>query len=265
MSDTETIYLRLGTADRITLTDFIDSLSDFKNVLQELDATIANDKRGNMIWEVVALEKHSPAVVGVAPKLKQGREDVSMFVERQLIENTRLLSTKGERTDALSDRALGKIQRLSSRTVRTGSMAVYLNGNGPVRASADISTQTYDKVIQLTGVKYSEYGSIYGNLDTISVHRGHEFRIWNEENNKSVKCVFSPDGLESVKSFLGSKVIVTGTVQLNAAKLPIAIKVDDLREAPQIAVPTIDEMIGFVPHITEGLSLKEYMKRLSNE
>jgi hypothetical protein len=267
MSDnnTETIYLRLGTADQITLDDFIDSISDFKNVLQNLDATIAGRSQGNMIWDVVLLEKNSPAVIGVAPRTRKGREDTSHYVEHQLIENARLLSAKGERTQYLSDQALGKIERLSKRTVRLGPMDLYLNGNGPVRDLAQITTETLTRVKELTSPRYTEFGSLQGGLESISIHRGHEFRIWNEDNNRPVKCIFNPKEIDQVKALLGEKVVVTGMIQSNAARLPISIKIEDLREAPKFEVPTIDEMIGLVPDITEGLSLSEYLKRLSNE
>lgn len=65
MSDT--IYLRVGTADKITLTDLIDSLSDFRSVLQELDATIAEYKHGNMVWEVVSMEQALEAMLKTKP------------------------------------------------------------------------------------------------------------------------------------------------------------------------------------------------------
>lgn len=264
MSDT--IYLRLGTSDRITLQDFIDSLSDFRFTLQELDATISENKDGNMIWEVVALQKNSPALVGVAPRLKKNRQDVSTYVESQLIENARRLASRGDRTPQLSDRALDKLQRLSSRTSRIGPMELYLNGDGGTkRALANITTTTYEHVKELTSPIYSEFGSVFGNLDSISVHKGHEFRVWNEENNRAVKCVFEEKELENVKSLLKQKVVVSGIVKSNVKRLPISIVVEDLAIAPELYVPTIDEMIGLVPDITEGLSMHEYMERLSDE
>lgn len=261
----KTIYLKLGTANQIALADFIDSLDDFKNILLELDATISHDKDGNMIWEVVTLEKTTRTLVGVAPRLKRGREDVSLYVEKQFIENTRLLSTRGERTEYLSDRGLKKLQSLSSRSNRLGPLEVYLNGNGPITDQVAISDSTYQNAKQLTTSTYTEFGSIFGSLDSISVHKGAEFRVWNEENNKSVRCRFNFDEIDRVKSYLKEKVIVTGDISFNAAHKPLSIVVESLEPAPKLVVPTIDEIIGLVPNMTEGLSLKEYMERLSNE
>src|SRR5204863_7618611 len=107
----KTIFLRVGTEDRIPLSDFITSLRSFLNILQDLDATISRDQRGSMVWEVVSLQKNSPPVVGVEPYKKQtARQDFSEVVEEQFIENTHLLSSKGERNKYLADSPLTKIE-----------------------------------------------------------------------------------------------------------------------------------------------------------
>ncbi len=260
----DTIYLKIGTIDRIPFDAFIQSLQNFKGVLEDLDATISENSAGSMVWEVVSLQKTSPAIVGVAPRLKRGHEDVSTFVENQLIENARLLASTGDRTKYLSDAALQKLQHLAARSHSLGPLTVFLNGDDPIRDQVEISEDTHRNVKELTSVKYSDFGSIYGDLDAISVHKGNEFRVWNEENNKSVKCQFDGSDLDKIKALLKERVVVTGIIQSNSLGLPISIRVEDVGTAPELDVPSVDEIIGLVPDITEGLSMSEYMKRLSD-
>lgn len=262
MSDT--IFLRVGTENRITLKDFVDSLANFLSVLKNLDSAVSRRMYGSADWEVVRLEKNSAPLVGVQPFTRQGAEDVSFVVENQLIENAHLL-TKSERTEFMSDKALYSFGKLAEKTKKLGPMEVFINGTGTIKAKADISENTFQGIQQLTTAKYYDFGTIQGSLDSISVHRAHEFRIWNDENKKSVLCRFNESDLEKVKLLLKSRVMVTGNIESNAAGIPIAISVEDLEPAATIEVPTIDEMTGLVPNITEGLSLKEYMERLSNE
>lgn len=262
----ETIFLRVGTReDRVPVLDFIESLRDFLLVLRDLDATISHDPRGSVVWEVASLEMNSPPVIGVAPHLKKGRTNVSDVVEEQLIKNTQLLSIRGERTQYMSDSALTKVEKLARRTHRLGPMAVYVNGTSPLKEHADITETTFHNVRQLTGAKFSAFGSIVGNLDSISVHKGNEFRVWDETTNKPVRCRFDQRDLDHVKGLLGVRVTVFGIVQSNSTGTPINITVEDLDSASEATLPTIEQMSGLVKDFTGGKSLKEYMEELSDE
>lgn len=264
MSDT--IFLRVGTKDRISLGDFIVSLQSFLLTLKDFDATISHDSRGNMIWEVVFLEKKHPPIVGVAPTLRSRKlKDFSSVVEEQVIENAKLLSTAGERNQFMSDAALGNMERLARLAPKLGPLAVYIDGTGEIKAQADITEKTLDNVKQLTGVKYTAYGSIVGSLDSINVHRGNEFRVWDERTKKPVRCTFDPDDEKRVKDLLRARVVVYGKLNSNSAGIPISILADDFEHAPKRQLPTIEEMSGLIENFTEGMSLKEYMETLSNE
>jgi hypothetical protein len=268
-----TIYLRIGTADRIPLYSFIDSLRAFLSTLQDLDATISRDQRGSLVWEVVSLEKSSPAVVGVAPHQKatlknKGFRDFSEVVTEQLIENTQLLSLRGERNQYLSDSALSKLEKLAEKTPSIGAMALYVSDNGKPKddkSATLISPETLTNVKKLTEPKYSAYGSIIGSLDAISVHRAYEFKVWDEATNRPVTCKFEASDLDRVKELLTSRVAVSGTLVSNSAGNPISISVEELEQVDRRNLPTIEEMSGLVKDFTGGKTMKEYMEELSDE
>jgi hypothetical protein len=260
-----TIFLQVGDKDRITLPVFIDSLRNFLYLLKDMDASVSHDPRGSMSWEIVSLQKQSPPVVGVAPHLKRGFRDLSDAVEAQVIKNIRLLSESGERSELMSDSALGRIEKLAKKTTKQGPMIIYINGDSTRKEESAINERTLASVKQLTGVQYSAYGSVIGNLDSISVHRGNEFRIWDENTNKPVLCKFDEGKLEQVKLLLKQKVIVIGEVNSNSVGVPISIDIEELLGIEQRSIPTIEEMSGLVEDFTEGKSLKEYMEDLANE
>jgi len=266
------IFLRVGNQDRISLSEFIDALRNFLAALKDLDATISRDPRGSLIWNVVALEKNSPPLVGVAPHQKpvfqkQGVQDFSSEVESQLIENARIFQTGTERTQFLSDSALKHLENLAKKTSRIGPMAVFQSDNGPSapKNEAPITSETLTNVKKLTSPRYSAFGSIKGNLDAISIHRDFEFRVWDERTRKPVTCKFGETDLEQVKSLLGSPVTVLGVLTSNSAGAPISIEAEEFSPATQTKLPTIAEMSGLVHDFTGGKSLKEYMEELSDE
>ena len=269
-----TIYLRVGTAERISLYSLIDSLRTFLYTLQDIDATISHDQRGSLVWEVVSLEKNSPALVGVSPYQKsdfkkKGYPDFSEVVTEQFVENSRLLSSSGERNKYLSDSALSKIQKLAAKTASLGPMAVYISNNGKpekdTEAATVITAETLTNVKKLTEPKYSAYGSIIGNLEAISVHRAFEFKVWDESTHKPITCKFEKGILESVKELLAQRVLVSGTLLSNSAGSPISISVEDLEPLGKRNLPTIEQMSGLVKDFTGGKSMKEYMEELSDE
>ncbi len=252
----DTIFLRIGTEDRVPLKDFIDSLNNFLSVLRDLDATISHDQRGNTVWDVVSLKNTAP-VVGVAPRLKAAsRQDTSQIVEEQLLVNAKSLSSNGDRNQYFSDSALESLEKLAKRTPKLGPMAIYIDGVGEIKDEADITEGTLKNLRQLTGVRYSAYGSLIGSLDAITVHKGNEFRVWDETTKKD---------LDRVKSLLKSRVRVSGIIQSNSAGTPIVIDLEDLEPLVKRELPTIEEMSGLVEDFTDGKSLKDYMEELSDE
>ena len=266
----KTIFLRVGTHDRVPLYVFIDSCRNFLSVLQHLDAAVSRDPRGSMIWEVVSLQKNSPPVVGVAPYQKpsfkkKGYQDFSELVEGQLIESASLLDIRGERSEYISDAALGKIKNLAKKTRRVGPMGLYIDGTRIVENPTVITERTLRNVEQLIGVKYSAYGSFVGSLDSISVHRGMEFRVWDETTHKPVLCKFIERDLDQVKDLLQKRVTVAGIVNSNSAGSPVSISIEQLEPAPMKKLPTIEEMSGLVEDFTEGKTLKQYMEDLADE
>jgi hypothetical protein len=268
----ETIYLRVGTSDEIALHVFIEALQNFMYALKDLDATLTKNTSGSLVWNVVKLEKNSPPIIGVAPHQKPsyeraGHPDLSKRVEEEFIVNARTLAISGERSEYLSDAALKRLENLAKKTPSIGPMAVYTSANGstPPKDATEITPQTLENVKRLTSVKYSAFGSIRGSLDEISVHKNHEFRVWDERTHKPVTCKFSPEEIERVKELLGARVTVVGTLTSNSAGNPISIMAEEVLPTPKRQLPTIQEMSGLVHDFTNGKTLKEYMEELSDE
>jgi hypothetical protein len=260
------IFLRVGTQKHIELSLFVESVQDFLKVLKNIDATMSENPRGSVRWEVEALDKTEAAVIGVIPVPRKPVFDRSSVVEFQVIENANLLSTSTERTKFLSDHALDRIGKLAKRTPKIGPMAVWTPSNGKPKQESEISNKTLRNVQELTGPKYSGYGSVTGSLESISVHKGSEFRIWDKQSGKPVRCHFGPDDEGTVKEFLRKNVIVTGEMLMNNAGIPLSVRVDDLEPAlPPAELVPVEKLSGIIKDFTGGLSLKEYLETFDDE
>src|SRR5713101_942920 len=187
------IYLQLGLRDRVTLAQLIDALKNLLGVLRDLDSAISKDARGTIIWEVAFLEKKSPPTIGLVGRPRQEvLEDISGTVESEFINGVTLLYNSEERGTNYSDTALAKIQRLAKQSKKLGDLRVFTK-EGHDDQSAVIGESTFNHIEQLIGPKYVSIGSVLGSLDSITVHRANEFRVWDENTGKPVTCFFSKD------------------------------------------------------------------------
>lgn len=259
----KTIYFRVGNSNHISLGAFVDSLRDFLGLLQDLDATLSAGGTGNTQWEVVVLRKNSPPLVGVKGTPRRlDREDLGEAIESQVIQNVHSLGHSSERTDYFSDSALKRMKKLSGRSKSIGPMAVYVDAG----SEQLITEATANHVAELTDPKYSAYGSIMGKLEAISVHKGNEFRIWDKNTLKPVRCTFTTEREEKVKTLLRHNVIVSGIIKYNSSGAPISLELEELDQNPDRQdLPSIEEMSGCIKDFTRGKSLKEYLEDMSNE
>jgi hypothetical protein len=263
----QTIFFRVGNSDQITLSAFITKLHVFLGLLQDFDSVLSESTKGSMKWELSSLTKSSPPVVGVTPIPRRlHAPDLSSAIQEQVFSNLRSLAVSSERNVRMPDAALMKVKRLATGVKRLGPSAIYVNGGGQVKREQQITEATLKHVKELTDAKYSAYGSIVGKLESLSVHNGHEFRVWDEKRGKPVVCRFKPERMAQVKNLLPATVEVSGIVHFNSAGSPISLDLEELEmESSDRAVPTIQEMSGLVEDFTGGRTLKEFLEDMADE
>ena len=256
----ETIYMRVGERDIIDFADFVGVCNQFLGLLRDVDSAVAVKKSGNLRWRLTSLERRPYPVIGVTPKLRRAMNDISGFVERQVIGNIASLTSKGERNRYLSDSALSRVGKLAKTTPRIGSSVIYIDTKQPTPASTDITPVTLSQVRDLTDVKSKSYGMVVGELGSISIRRGNEFRVWDENSKRPVACSFRPDQEDLVKQLLRHRVVVSGFVNSDRYGFPLSVNSGLIETAERGDLPSIDEMNGFWPDITGGLSMKEFFE-----
>lgn len=261
------IFFRVGTSDHITLSAFISRLRNFLGILQDFDSALSDDPRGSIKWEISVLRKSSPPLVGVIPVPRRvDIPDWSDAINEQVLTNIHMLSRSTERTPRMPDSALSKIKRLAGNVRQLGPSSVFLGENGQPKREELITATTLKNVKELTDPKYEAYGSVIGRLESLSVHKGHEFRVWDKNTGKPVRCQFSPERIVQVKSLLPATVIISGIVHSNSAGLPISVDLEDLEMYEEMGtLPTIQEMSGLIEDFTGGRTLKEYLEDMADE
>jgi hypothetical protein len=235
----------------------------FVGLLHDLDVAISADTRGTIEWEIVTLQKASPARFGFVGKTRLlGGVDHSNEVGERCVRGIALLTDKAERDPFYSEAALRKAYSLARLRL---DVFAQITVQTP-RSEVSIEPAIAEHILDLTKEDDEEFGSVLGGLDSISVHRGNEFRVWDEVDGRAVLCRFPDALLDSAKESLKRRVLVFGTLRKNRIGQVGSIAVDGMESYPaDEELPTIEEMSGSIPGITDGLSLRDYLKRLDED
>lgn len=260
----EAFCMRIGEIERPDVEDFFAAFQSFLGLLKDVDAALAEHRNGNLLWRVTTLKKDPMPVVGVTPFPIKKRPDTSRSVQRELFGNISALNERGEWGRNLSDLALGRVEKIAKTSPRIGPSVIYIDSREPVGSpTASISRQTLDQVEILREPRSSAYGTIYGDLGSICIRNGNEFRVWDEESGRPVVCGFKPVEEQRIKDLLRKRVAITGMIQFNSHGWPISVKNPDAPEViAEEELPTIEEMVGLIPNFTGGLSLTEFIEEM---
>jgi hypothetical protein len=259
------IYLRIGVGDSIEPENLVKSLSHSYAIFRELGASITGDPKGGINWGIDAITKASPLEVAFSGEARKiDFVNPLEHVQSALISGLKSLSVDTEepkRPQFYSDKALRAVQKLADLNKRRsiGDIELYTSLN----ERAPITTTISRSVGFLIDAAFESEGSIVGNLDSITVHRSHEFRVWDEFSGCAVTCKFRRDMLDEVKGGLKRRVLVHGTIKRNIHSLPVNIMVSGIEaQLTESQLPTIEEMSGLVDDITAGSTLREHLEDL---
>jgi hypothetical protein len=235
----------------------------FLGLLHDLDIAVSSERRGTIRWEISTLSKSSPARLGLVGRTKRGMENRTPEIEKRCIRGMKLLAERAERDPYYSDQALYKAWGLARLSQRHMIARIVISTDDDEVAVVPSIARHVD---ELTAEVDESEGSIVGNLDSVSVHNGNQFRVWGDVDRKVVTCRFPEFLLPLAKEFLKKRVLVFGTIRRNRLGEVGSISVAGIEDYPaDEQLPTIEEMSGSVPNITEGLSLREYMKLLRDD
>lgn len=261
----ETFCMRIGESERPEIEQFFIALSNFVGLLKDIDAAIAQKKTGNLLWRVTSLKKDPVPVIGVSSYLRRTGQDISSRVEREVFGNISAINENKEISRTFPDAALARVERIAKTTRKIGASAIYIDTLKEVKPSVDITHTTMDQIEVIREPKSSSWGMIYGELGSICIRNGNEYRVWDEDSGKPVVCNFKGSEEERIKSLLRKRVVVTGMIQANSQGFPISIRAaESVDPVDETDLPTIKEMIGLVPDFTGGVSLKEFLEEMDS-
>ena len=252
-----------GKEDRLLASVFIRSFENFLELLKDIDSAVSHRKTGSVRWEIAALSRNSPALAEMNGTSRLRAGDYTQTVQYSVIEGLYQLGRQTpvpELPENYSYSALQKVRAMASQAKRLTGFNVFTGTQ-----ETAINQQVRTNVEYLIGTGGVSLGSLRGSLDAITVHSGHEFRIWPSKLNskKPIACRFTKAMLPEVISHIKNEVEVFGKIRRNSKGTPVFMTVEQFVpfERPSY-VPSIGDVSGLINDLYGGLTLGRYMEDL---
>jgi hypothetical protein len=243
----------------ISATVFAKTLASFVDLINDVDSTVSKQSRGRLRWDLTTLKKSSPAIVEFAPVLGTKTKEYAELVQLSILDGLDKLSERPEQPEHYSYSALENARCIAEQAKKIKGLAIYSEARQTL-----VDQRVFNNVGYLIASSTISLGSIRGSLDAITVHDGHEFRIWPPMKNRAVTCRFTKSMLADVARHLKKEVEVFGEIRRNAAGEPFLANVHEFSALKPVRFPGIQEMSGLLADTYSGLSLKDYMNELRN-
>jgi hypothetical protein len=203
-------------------------------------------------WILTDLSYGSAGVAAAPAEL-----DEAQRVESTIVSGLRSLQAGEDIPDYYSDRAL-RYARLIVRLARDKEVIVC----APDAPEVVLRAPAVEKISSLLVGKSRYYGSVVGDLDAVSVHRGTRVTIYGD-NGRVIASRLSDSLLSDVKELLGQRVIAIGEISANRSGGIVSLRAEQIFSSPKPQrLPTVSALYGAVPDISSGLSSAQYIRSL---
>jgi hypothetical protein len=128
----------------------------------------------------------------------------------------------------------------------------------PSREPIQLTRKAAGNVTDLLAPRKHYFGSVTGNLDVVSVHRGKRITVYSDSGDVA-RCHLPDELLPDAVEYLGQRVVVTGEVAANRLGQIVSVKADGFFRAPARVDKQVSAFFGAIPALTDGLPIPLYL------
>jgi hypothetical protein len=178
------IGIRL-TGKTISAAVFTKCLANFVDLISDVDRAVSKQPKGSIRWELQRLQKNSPAIVEFAAISKSKATDYIHAVQLSVLDGLDKLAERPEQPESYSYSALESTRSLAEQAKKLTGLTIYSDAR-----HSFVDQRVFNNIGYLVASGTVSLGSIRGSLDAITVHDGHEFRVWPSMTKRAVTCRF---------------------------------------------------------------------------
>jgi hypothetical protein len=232
-------------------------LADFLVSVRRVEVLVRREGQDPVRFEIAEMHTSAPCLTisPVALLPEHGTRVVSAYM--QTVED---LEERGTHPPYINAAALQSFRKLACY-VGDGLGGIAVAGRS---TRVNVTRRLERAVNRLLGMVLKTRGSFSGRLEYINAHRGCKCRIYPRSGPSYVECRFGPELLPQMAAGLKRSVTVSGTLYyLGFQAFPYRIDAEEVVvHPPERELPTIWELWGLAPDVTEGERVEDYVRGL---
>ncbi len=235
--------------EHIPAKKFVDAASSFFSLLDEVASEIVGRKDA-VRWSV-SVEKGS-VILAAMPYSYEPGVPVGQIVSRANA-GLRELERKADRPRHFNDNALKQVRNLArisdGKTVTRTSIRL-IKGKKVTKPIAISKAELHvDDILRPTT---RDFGTVEGYLQTISIHGGVHFVLYESFTSQAIRCRIAEEHLDDAWKALRSKkrVAVSGLISYRASGHPTSIDVESMILLGVGVLPTAREVLGILTRVS---------------
>jgi hypothetical protein len=258
----------LGYEERIDARVFLDALDASTTILHEIDTELDG---GSLNWYFTNLSVgsgHATMLSEWQGDIREFRSDGEIDIHRRrvadaFVDGLTLLDTRAEWPRSFNDAAIKATERLAGaiRGDVTRITASIVGG-----ALASVTERITANIKELTTGNYSEFGSVEGLLESLSLAGRPTVRIRDEVSGRSIEAGFRMSQFDILRDALNHRVLLSGELVYTArGRLNTLRTITFIRRLQETSAVGVDEVLGIAPNMTGDLTTEDYLDRTWDE
>lgn len=260
----------VGNPVAVKYRDFVKVANDGLYILDDLDQAFSRRSNAALDWYMHDLSKNGRLRLElyskVRPMKRKVLEDVSQRVVSSFVDGFKTVEEKGKSPAYLTEYGISKAKEMTTVIGTEGTQKIIASAP-ELQSEVEITERSAKTLAELLPTPYRSIGSVEGFLETVSVHNGHKFIVYEGKTGKAVTCHFPRLRLmERVKESLGKRVIVSGLLARNPKNEPVRITISkdtDFRVFDEdLKVLPFKDLGGSDPDFTGSVTTEEFIRRI---
>jgi hypothetical protein len=260
----------------VTLSAFLTQLEAIKAALKQTERLVSGEDEPSVYYRIVDLHHSSPATVVLEAVSRSNqpqqetkkkkrpvqRVDYSQATVREFFHSLKQIREQKKAPPRADLQALEAYRNLAGPLDKKVSGLKLIDGE----ESVDIDRHFQAAIDEIIGPDELVEGTINGTLEKINLHNTSRFDIFPPIGPKQVACEFGPSLREAVIKAVDQYVCVGGKLRYKGLdNFPYAINVERIEVLPADSeLPSIFDIKGMAPNLTEGKSTAEFLEELRN-
>jgi hypothetical protein len=251
--DSITIRVAGKGGDYVTADSFLSVVREAISILHDLDAN------NTLVWKLKHASINSPVAMTFVAEPRRGVEHWEEGVSATYVD---LFSRLESGTDVPAEVPAKAVLRTTRLVDVLNNGVGSISFSAPGREPVSPTQRVQAKVKELVAARrdsYTDYVTLEGMLETVSVHGGDRFHVYDRITGHRTLCEIQHEDLERAKVALECRVWVRGRTRYKGGK-PIDMRVDAFGVFPgRNELPQFPDIQGI--DVTGGIDSVEFVRR----